>query len=63
MVKKTAAESKPKGKKMVLREACLVNSGQGKDAGVLFRINYSIHQNTGIGCGTSSVRTVFNLAE
>ena len=31
-----------------------VNSCQGMDAGVLFILNYSIHQHTGIGCDTSS---------
>ena len=33
-VKKTAADSKAKGKKPDLHAACLVNSCQGKDAGV-----------------------------
>ena len=32
----------------------LVNSCQGEDAGVLFRLNYSIDQHTGIGCDTCS---------
>ena len=34
--------------------ACLINSSQGKDAGVCFRLTYSIYQHTGIGCDTSS---------
>ena len=36
-----------------------------KDAGALFRLNYSIHQ-TGIGCDDTSswiVGTIFNLAK
>ena len=31
---------------MDLSAACLVNCCQGKDAGVLFRLNLSIHQHT-----------------
>ena len=46
-----------------LHAACLVNSCQGKDAGVLFRLNYSIHQHTSIGCDTSLLVGTFNLAE
>ena len=41
------------GKEPGLHAACLV-SCLGKDTGVLFRLNYSIHQHTGIGCYTSS---------
>ena len=41
---RTAADSKAKGKKQKktkdLHAACLVNSCQGKDAGVLFSLNY-----------------------
>ena len=48
------AYSKTIGKRPGSTCACLVNSCQGKDAGVLFRQNYSIHQHTGIGCNTSS---------
>ena len=45
----------PRKKNMVLYVACLVNSCQEKDAGVLFRLNYSIHhQHTGIGSDTNS---------
>ena len=54
MMKKTAAYSKAKGKKPGSTCAIMVISCQGKDAGVLFRLNYSIHQHTGIGCDTSS---------
>ena len=50
----TAADSNAKGKKAGSTTACTVNSCQGKDAGVLFRLNYSIHQLPGIGCDTSS---------
>ena len=50
MMKKTAADSKAKGKKPG-STCCLF---QGKDGGVLFRLNYSIHQHTGIACDTSS---------
>ena len=39
---------RPKERNKDLYAACLVNSWQGKDAGVLFRLNYSIHQHTGI---------------
>ena len=39
---------------MDLHVPCLVNGCKGEDAGVLFRLNYSIHQHTGIGCDTSS---------
>ena len=49
MMKKMATDSKAKGKKWDLHMACLVNSCQGKNAGVLFRLNYLIHQHTGIG--------------
>ena len=38
---------------MDLQAACFVNSRQGKDAGVLYRLNYLIHQHTGIRCDTS----------
>ena len=41
---------------MDLHKACLVNSCQRKDAGVLLRLKYAIHQHTGIGCA-------FNLAK
>ena len=41
-------------KEMDLHAAYLVNRGQIKDTGVLFRLNYSIHQQTGIVCDTSS---------
>ena len=54
MMKKTPADLKAKGKKPGSTRACLDSSCLGKDAGVLFRINYSIHQHTGIGCDTSS---------
>ena len=47
-MKKTVADLKAKGKKLDIRVARLVNSCQGKDAGILFRLNYSIHQHTGI---------------
>ena len=43
-----------KNNNMDLLAACMANSSQGKDAGVLFRLKYSIHQNIGIGCDTSS---------
>ena len=49
---KKTADSKAKGMKP--HAACLVNISQGKDVGVLFRLNYSIHQHTGFGCYTSS---------
>ena len=45
-----------------LLKICLVNSCQEKDAGVVFRLNYSIHQHTGTGCDTSSYM-LFNLAK
>ena len=41
---------------------CLFNSCQGKDAGVIFRLNYSIHQHTGTGCDTSSYM-LLNIAK
>ena len=41
MVKKMAADLKALGRKMDLHAASLANSCQGKDAGVLFRLNYS----------------------
>ena len=31
----------------------MFNSCQGKDVVVLFRLNYTIHHHTGIGCDTS----------
>ena len=43
MMKKTAANSKAKGKKRGSTHG-LLGSCQGKDAGFLFRLNYSIHQ-------------------
>ena len=49
------ADSKTKGN-MDLHATCLVinfNSCQGKDAGVLLRLHYSIHQYADIGCDTS----------
>ena len=39
---------------MDLHATCLVNCCQGKDARVLFGLNYSIHRHTGIGCDTNS---------
>ena len=49
-----AAYLKAKGMKPGFTCSLLVNSCQGMDAGVLFRLNYSIHQHAGIGCDTSS---------
>ena len=47
---------------MDLHAAFMVNSCQGKDAGLLFRLKYSIHQHTGIGCDTGLIiRIIFNL--
>ena len=45
--------------------AYLVNSSQGKDAGVLFRLNYSIHQPHWhwMRYKFLIVRTFFNVAE
>ena len=43
LMKKMAADSKVIGKKPESTPACLVNSSQGKDTRVLFRLNYSIH--------------------
>ena len=45
MMMKTAADSKAKGKKRgsTIQVACLVTCCQGKDAGDLFRLNYSIN--------------------
>ena len=54
MMKNTATDLKARGKKPGSTRRCLVNSCQEKNAGVLFRLNYSIHQQTGIGCDTSS---------
>ena len=51
---------------MHLHAACLVNICEGKDAGVIFRLNHSIHQHTSIGCDIISwciVGTIFNLAK
>ena len=50
---KTAVDLRPKERNLDLHAACLVNSFQGMDDGVLFRLNCSIHQHTSIGCGTS----------
>ena len=47
---------RPKERNLELHATCLVNSYQGKDAGVLFRLNYPIHKNTGIGWDTTSWR-------
>ena len=41
---------RPKEKNLNLYMASLVNSCQGMGTGVLFRINYSIHQHTGTEC-------------
>ena len=47
---------RPKGKKnLSLRESCLVNTCQGKDTGVLFRLKYLIRQHTDTGCVTRPV--------
>ena len=54
MMKKMAADFKTKGKNLDLHVTCLVSSCQGKDAGVLFRLHFSIHQQADIGCDTSS---------
>ena len=35
---------RPKERNLDIHVACLVNSYQGKDPGVLFRLNYSFHQ-------------------
>ena len=51
-MKKMAAGLKAKGKNPGSTRGLL--SCQGKEPGVLFRLNYSIHQHTGIGCNTSS---------
>ena len=48
-MEKTASDSKAKGKKPGSTHAAyVVNSCQGKDAGVLFGLNYSIHLHTGL---------------
>ena len=52
--KKTAAGSEAKGKEPGFTCSLLDNSDQGKDAGILFRLNYSIHQHIAIECDTSS---------
>ena len=44
IMKKTTAELKTKGKKLNSHATYVVNSGQRKDTGVLFGLNYSIHQ-------------------
>ena len=46
----TAVDLKAKERNLDLHAPCLVNSCQGKDAVVLFRLNYSNHQHIGIGC-------------
>ena len=53
-MKKTAEIRRPMERNKDLQTAYLVNISQGKDAGVLFRSNYSIHQHIGIGYDTSS---------
>ena len=55
LYKETGADSKANERSKNLHAACLANSCQGKDAeGLLFRLNYTIHQHTGIGCDTST---------
>ena len=46
------SDSKARDRNIDLHTACF--SCLEKDAQVLFRLNYSIHQDTGVGCDTSS---------
>ena len=49
---------------MAIHAVCLVNSSQGKDAGVLFILNYSIHRHTGTRMLQVLDRgTIFNFAK
>ena len=50
----TAVVSKSIAGVLAPHVTCMVNSCQGKDAGILFRLNDSIHQHTNTGCETSS---------
>ena len=66
MMKKAAAETKTKGKKLDLHTASVVNSGQGKDAVILFGLYYSIHQLAlalGMIKNFLTIGTIFNLAK
>ena len=54
MMKKMAAGGRPKERSVDLHVVCLVNTVGGKDAEVLFGLNYSFYQHTSIGCDTSS---------
>ena len=54
VMKKTLQILRPKERDLDLHVTCLVNSCQGKDARVLFKQNFSIHQHTDIEYDTNS---------
>ena len=54
MTADSIAKGKAKGRKLGSTHGLLVNIGPRKDTGVLFRLNNSIYQHTGIGCYTIS---------
>ena len=60
MTMKTAAYSNANRRKPGSTVVSLIDSGQGKDVGLLFRINYLIHQN--ILAMNVIVGIIFNLA-
>ena len=60
MTMKIVADSNANGKKPGSTVVRLIDSGQGMDVGLLFRINYSIHQN--ILALNVIVGIIFNLA-
>ena len=56
---------RPMERNLDLHMACSANSSQGKDAGVSFRLNYSIHQHTLVLDMTQVLESkiFFNLAK
>ena len=49
-----ALENFPEERNLDLHATCFVNSCEGKDVHVLFRLNNSIHQHSDIGCDANS---------